>query len=210
MIKKKKIIEKYRINYQQEKNLQNYLDELVKNNSHTNLVGKTTLIEPWRTHILDSLQLLPFIENKTSSILDMGSGAGLPGIVLAIAGYSNVTLVDSNGKKINFLQQISQKLNLKINIILNRLEKINNYKFDIITSRALSSLDKLLSYSQNFIKTNTVLIFLKGKTVNDEIITAKKKWSFSFEIYSSESDIRGCVLIITKLKKKNDKNNINI
>lgn len=210
MIKKKKIIEKYRINYQQEKNLQNYLDELVKNNSHTNLVGKTTLIEPWRTHILDSLQLLPFIENKTSSILDMGSGAGLPGIVLAIAGYSNVTLVDSNGKKINFLQKVSQKLNLKINIILNRLEKIYNYKFDIITSRALSNLDKLFSYSQNFIKTNTVLIFLKGKTVNDEIITAKKKWSFSFEIYSSESDIRGCVLIITKLKKKNDKNNINI
>jgi len=210
LIKKKKIIEKYRINYQQEKNLQNYLDELVKNNSHTNLVGKTTLIEPWRTHILDSLQLLPFIENKTSSILDMGSGAGLPGIVLAIAGYSNVTLVDSNGKKINFLQKVSQKLNLKINIILNRLEKIYNYKFDIITSRALSNLDKLFSYSQNFIKTNTVLIFLKGKTVNDEIITAKKKWSFSFEIYSSESDIRGCVLIITKLKKKNDKNNINI
>ena len=199
---KKDIISNFLISKINEGLFQEYIDRLQDYNSHTNIVGKSTLVNPWSSHVLDCIQILPFIKNKKLSILDMGTGAGLPGIVLYISGCNNVTLIDSNGKKINFLKLIKKKMNLNINIILGRLEKLNNLKFDVITSRALASLDKLLSYSQKFMKKSTVLIFLKGKTVNEELIEAQKKWTFLFQQHKSISDFRGSVLIIKNLKKK--------
>ena len=98
-MEKKDILKKYLITDNQEANLQKYIDILIKYNSHTNLVGKSTLVNPWVSHVLDSLQILPFIQKKNLSILDMGTGAGLPGVILSILGCKNVTLVDSNGKK---------------------------------------------------------------------------------------------------------------
>ncbi len=178
-----------------------YLRSLKKYNQHTNLVGKSTLIDPWERHILDSLQLIKHIKNKKLSIIDMGSGAGIPGIILSIMGYENVTLVDSNQKKINFLKILKKSLNLNVNIYLGRLENFNNLKFDVITSRALANLNQLISYSQKFIKKNSVLVFLKGKTVNDEIHDAKKNWFFQLKKYQSISDSRGCVLTLKKIKK---------
>ena len=201
-MEKKEILNNFLISTKQEATLQEYLDKLQNYNSHTNIVGKSTLLNPWISHILDSVQILPFIKNKKFSILDMGTGAGLPGIVLNVFGCNNVTFVDSNRKKINFLKIIKKEMNLKINLILGRLENINNLKFDIITSRALANLDKLLTYSQKFMKKNTVLIFLKGKTVNDELKEAQKKWIFKFQKFKSISDSRGSILIIMNIKKK--------
>ena len=197
----KEIIKKYLLGKKISKDVNKYLDLLIKYNSHTNIVGKTTLTNPWTSHILDSLQLLTFIKNKNLSIVDMGSGAGLPGAILSIVGYNNVTLVDSNGKKIKFLKQLQKEISLTINIIYGRIEELVNIKYDIITSRALSNLDKLFSYSQKLMKKNTVLIFLKGKTVNEEILRAKKNWSFRYEKHKSISDSRGSILIVTDLKK---------
>ena len=131
----------------------------------------------------------------------MGSGAGLPGVVLSIAGYKNVTLVDSNNKKTNFLQLVKDEMNLNFKIILERLENVENLKYDIITSRALAKLDRLLTYSHKFMKKNTVLIFLKGKTANEEIIDAKKKWKFQLKKFLSISDTNGCLLVIKNLNK---------
>jgi len=199
---KKDILSNFFISKDNEAIFQEYVGRLQDYNSHTNIVGKSTLINPWSSHILDCIQILPFIQNKKFSILDMGTGAGLPGIVLYIAGCNNVTLIDSNGKKINFIKLIQKKMNLNINIILGRLENLNNLKFDIITSRALANLDKLLSYSQKFMKKSTVLIFLKGKTVNEELKEAQKKWTFRFQQHKSISDSRGAILIIKNLKKK--------
>ena len=181
--------------------LDNFVVYLKEYNAHTNIVGGSTLVNPWNSHILDSLQIVPLIKERQLSIIDMGSGAGLPGIILSIVGFKNVTLVDSNGKKTRFLELFKDKHNLNYTIIYNRLEKIKNLKFDIVISRALANLEKLFSYSQNFIKENTVLIFLKGKTVNEEIETAKKKWNFKFEKKQSISDPRGSILIIKDLKR---------
>ena len=201
-MEKKDILNSFLISKSHKKNFQEYLDKLHNYNSHTNIVGKSTLINPWVSHILDSLQILPFIKSKESSILDMGTGAGLPGIVLCISGCKNVTLVDSNGKKINFLNLVKKEMNLSTKIILERLENLNNLKFDIITSRALANLNKLLTYSQKFMKKNTLLIFLKGRTVNEELQEAQNKWTFQFQKHNSISDLRGTILIIKNLKKK--------
>ena len=198
---KSKILTDFFITKKQETLLQKYLNILEDFNLHTNLVGKSTLVNPWHSHVLDSLQILTYIKNKNLSILDMGTGAGLPGIILSICGCTNVTLVDSNNKKINFLKNIKKELNLKTNITLGRLEKLNNLEFDIITSRALASLDKLFSYSQKFLKKNTLLVFLKGKTVNEELTETQKKWTFQFTKHKSISDIRGSLLIIKNIRK---------
>ena len=132
--------------------LNKFISELKKTNSLINLVGKSTLLNPWDRHICDSLQIIPFIKNKNSSVLDMGTGAGLPGIVLSILGYKNITMVDSRKKKIEFVQQIIEKLGLKTKLINSRLEDLRLPPFQYITSRALASLDKLLNYSLFFFK----------------------------------------------------------
>ena len=201
---KEEILTKYPVISRQKKNIQKYIDSIIQHNIHTNLVGKSTLVDPWSKHILDSLQLVSFIKNKNHSILDMGTGAGLPGVVLSIAGYKNVSLVDSNGKKIKFLKTIKDNLGLNLNIISGRLEKLHNLRFDIITSRALAKLNTLFGYSQNFMKKKSVLIFLKGKTVNTEIFEAKKNWKFKFQKYQSVSDSRGVILVVERLSKNND------
>ena len=198
---KKEVIKKLSLTNLQIGKLESYVDALKEYNSHTNLVGKSTLENPWKNHVLDSLQILPFIKSKKLSILDMGTGAGLPGLALNILGCENVTLVDSNGKKITFLIQVKKDLNLSARVVLSRLENLEGLKFDVLTSRALANLDKLLSYSQKFIKKNTVLIFLKGKTVNEEINFARKGWAFDIEQHQSISDHRGSLIIIKNLKK---------
>ena len=200
-LEKKEILIKFLINNKTEAALERYLDLLREFNAHTNIVGKSTLKNPWQSHILDSLQIMPFIKNKDSFVLDLGTGAGIPGLILNICGCKNVILIDSNGKKINFLQKVKNQMQLKNKIILGRIEDINNLKVDIITSRALSKLTNLISYSQKFMKKNTVLIFLKGKTVNEEIIEAKQKWKFEYTIKQSISDSRGKLVCIRSIKK---------
>ena len=197
-----KIRNTFSINSSQEIKLIQFLKELAIHNKHTNLVGKSTLVNPWRSHILDCIQVSPFINNRNSTILDMGTGAGFPGLVLAIIGYKNVNLVDSNRKKINFVKYISKKLDISVKIFLTRIEKLNNPRFDFLISRALANLNKLFIYSHKLTDKDTVLIFLKGQKVKNEIQEAKKKWCFNSEIYPSQSDERGSVLIIKKLKLK--------
>jgi len=180
--------------------LNKFISELKKTNSLINLVGKSTLLNPWDRHICDSLQIIPFIKNKNSSVLDMGTGAGLPGIVLSILGYKNITMVDSRKKKIEFVQQIIEKLGLKAKLINSRLEDLQLPPFQYITSRALASLDKLLNYSLFFSNDKTRLIFLKGKNVNTEIFEAKKKFFFDYKIYKSKSSGDGFVVKIKDFK----------
>ena len=119
-MRKEKVIKRFLIKKNQEILIEKYLKLLVDYNAHTNLVGKSTLFEPWNSHVLDSLQILPFIKNKNNSILDMGTGAGLPGIILNIVGCKKVILVDSNGKKIKFLKYINTKMGLGITPLWTR------------------------------------------------------------------------------------------
>ena len=190
------------INRSQESKFQKFIQELVCRNKETNLVGKSTLVDPWRSHILDSIQIAPFITKKNSLIFDMGTGAGLPGLVLAIMGFKRVCLIDSNSKKIKFIKSVCKKLNINASVILGRIEKTKKIKYDVLISRALASLNNLFTYSHNLINEDTVLIFLKGKTAMDEIEEAKKNWIFHCKIHQSLSDNRGKILIINKLSTK--------
>ena len=201
MLSKKKIIEKFKLTSGQINKIDRYIYEINEYNRHTNIVGKSTLINPWNSHISDSIQISNFINDKHSSILDMGTGAGIPGLILAAINYTDVSLVDSNLKKIRFINNVCLKLNVKVNTYHQRIESITNKKFDYLTSRALSNLNKLFFYSQNLSNNNTVLIFLKGKHVKDEINEASKYWKFHHELHESISDKRGNIVIVRGLNK---------
>ena len=204
MYSKNQIIDLFKLSNKQVYKLDKFIEEIKHFNIHTNIVGKSTLIDPWRRHILDSLQIANFIKSNKSTIIDMGTGAGIPGIILSIINYNNVSLVDSNTKKIRFINNLLPKLNIRVRIYLQSLESLKNKKFDFLISRALANLNKLFFYSQNFLKHDSVLIFLKGKNVKNEIKIAQEKWQFNYKNYNSLSDEQGNVLIIDNLKIRND------
>ena len=191
----------YNLSKNQQTLFNSYILLLNEWNKKFNLVGKSTLIDPIKSHILDCIQISAFINNKKANIVDLGTGAGLPGIILVICGYSNVSLIDSNNKKIKFINHVVKNLNLSVNIIHSRIENINNTTFDYIISRALSKLDILLFYSSLLSHKKTKLLFLKGKNIKHEIINAQKKWNFDFNVFNSISDYRGKIISISKLKK---------
>jgi len=200
---KQKIIEKFNLSIHQSSKIDQYLDEIYNYNNHTNIVGKSTLIDPWIRHVLDSIQITNFIKNKKSSILDLGTGAGIPGIILSINNFKNVSLIDSNLKKITFIKLVCLKLNIKTKIYHQRIETLINKKFDYLISRAVTNLSQLFYYSQKLLNKNTILIFLKGKNVKEEIKEANMKWKFKHELYQSISNKRGNIVIIKNLRKIN-------
>ncbi len=198
---KEDIIKKFNIDDPKAKLLEKYILELKNTNHIHNLVGKSTLSKVWDRHIADSIQITPLIRSKNASILDMGTGGGLPGLILSIMGYKNVTLVDSKKKKIDFLKKTIKKLGLKTKTINSRLERLKIAPFRYVTSRALAPLSQLLNYSLFFSNRNTTLVFLKGRNVNSEINEAKKNFIFIYKKYKSQSEGEGFVLKIKDLKK---------
>lgn len=200
---KEKIIDKFNLTPEQSYKIDQYIYEIKEFNKHTNIVGKSTLVDPWNSHVSDSIQICNLIDNKQSTILDMGTGAGIPGLILAVNNFTEVSLIDSNLKKIRFVKNVSSKLDIKVNIYHKRIESLGNIKFDYLVSRALASLSKLFFYSHKLLDNKTILIFLKGKQVKDEINEARKHWKFHHELYKSTSDKRGNIVVIRGLNKIN-------
>ena len=198
---KNTVINNYNLNKRQIDLIDSYIHKLKKDNKIHNLVGPSTIDVAWDRHINDSLQLSEFILKKNSSIIDFGTGAGLPGIILNIFGYTNILLIDSKMKKINFIKDFAYEQNFQIKTICTRVEKIKNQKFDFIICRAFAPLVKLLDYSRFFTKKNTSLLFLKGRSVKKEIHDAQKSFNFEYNLYPSKSEGDGCVLKINKYNK---------
>ena len=191
------------ISKEQEEQLKKYVDFLLKYNEKINLIGKSTIDDIWNRHIIDSLQVIKLIENKNVKLADLGSGAGLPGIVLSIAGIKEVHLFEKSPRKCEFLEQAKQFS--KNQIIVHNID-INTFKdnsFNIITSRALGSLDLLLKFSQNLKNNNTKCIFLKGKKVFEELREAKKYWKMEYNLVDSLTSNEGKIVEVKQFHKNN-------
>jgi len=202
-LSKADIVSEFVLNKTQVDKLDFYLSSIIKHNKHTNLVGKSTIENIWDRHVLDCLQLTKHISNKKLRILDLGTGAGLPGILLSIAGYQKVLMVDSVKKKTDFVRKIIKDLSLTAKIQNKRIEKPPTSQHDIVVSRALAPLVKLLTYARMYSNKNTTLLFLKGKNAISEIDIASKKFFFEFEKIKSLSSDDGCILKINNIKVKN-------
>ena len=196
------LFNQFKINDDQYRKINTFLKILKEWNQKFNIVGNSTLKNPLKSHIIDSIQTTTFIKNKMSKIIDLGTGGGLPGIVLSIVGYEKITLIDSNSKKINFINHVIKELNLNAKTINSRIENIKNSNFTFIVSRALARLEMLISYSSRLSNPSTTLIFHKGENYLKELNDAKKFWVFNHQMAQSISDERGKILIIKNFRKK--------
>ena len=194
------IVSEFVLNKTQVDKIDFYLSSITKHNKHTNLVGKSTIENIWDRHVLDCLQLTKHITNKKLKILDLGTGAGLPGILLSIVGYQRVLMIDSVKKKTDFVRQRIKELSLTAKIQNKRIEKPPTSQHDIIVSRALAPLVKLLTYARMYSNKNTTLLFLKGRNAINEIDIATKVYCFEFEKIKSLSSDEGCVLKINNIQ----------
>ncbi len=184
-----------------------YADLLREANSHFNLVAESTLPILWQRHFLDSAQLFPLLPKGRKIVLaDMGSGAGFPGMVLAIMAADcglghKINLVESIGKKAGFLSQTAETLGLRDVAVHNaRAESLPAAFADVITARAVKPLPELLGMAARLAKKDAVMLFPKGRNAVAELTEAAKCWTFRHEIFPSLSDDSGSVFRIKNLK----------
>ena len=177
-------------------------------NKSINLISKKTVPEIWNRHILDSAQIFYANNRGFKKWLDMGSGAGFPGLVVAILAKDNniggeTVLVESDKRKCVFLSTVKRELNLNLSIINKRIESCDGQQADVISARALADLSSLLDLSFNHLSDNTTLIFSKGKSWKEELVAAEKTWNFSWEAVTSITDAKSVVLKIGELSRAN-------
>lgn len=174
--------------------LEAYAALLEKWQKRINLVSKSTLADKWRRHFLDSAQLAPLIPSTAKTLVDLGSGAGFPGLVLAAMMDVDVHLVDSDTRKGVFMREAARAMGISATVHTGRIESIDPIAADVVTSRALAPLSSLLSYAQPFRKAGTTCLFLKGKSSEDELTDARKEWTMTAKISPSATDSLGVII----------------
>lgn len=176
--------------------LQAYADLLVRWQARVNLVGRSSLADLWRRHMLDSAQLAAMVPPGTRCLVDLGSGAGFPGLVLAILGVDGVHLIESDRKKCAFLREAARQTAAPVQILAERIEDVPPFPADVITARALAPLRRLIPLARPFVRPDTVLLFLKGQDVDRELTEATKQGILTVARTPSMTSPDGTVLRI--------------
>jgi len=198
-------IKKFNVSRETIEKLNKYKDFLVTSNKLLNLIGKTTENHMFSRHFTDSAQIYDLIEDK-SEIIDLGSGAGFPGVILKILmDYNkidgNITLIEKSPKKCKFLQDLTDKLDLKIKIVNLKIENFKLNKISTIVSRAFkNTVDTMDTLFKNNDKIESIIL-LKGKTYQQELEDAKKKYTFDVEKFRSITSDESFILKITNIKR---------
>lgn len=174
--------------------LQAYVALLTAWNRRINLVGANTIGDVWRRHILDSAQLMPLLPDRTRVVVDVGSGAGLPGLVLAILGVPEVHLVESDQRKAAFLREAQRVTGTAVTIHGQRAERMTPIAADAIVARAVAPVDNLLLMVDKFRGAHTICLFLKGKGVEEELTHLPPALKMKAQILPSRSDPAGRIL----------------
>jgi 16S rRNA (guanine527-N7)-methyltransferase len=176
-----------------------YLELLQRWQRRINLVGATTLADPWRRHILDSGQLWRLWPPGARVLADLGSGAGLPGLVLAMLGAPVTHLIESDRRKAAFLREAARACGLTVSVHASRIEDVPSLRADVITARALAPLPVLLGLAERHAQPDTVCLFLKGRTAANELTAAHETWTMNLAREPSLSDPEGQIVIISEM-----------
>jgi len=181
-----------------------YSELLLKWQKAINLVSEDTLEDLPQRHFLDSQQLIKLIPDRNIKLADMGSGAGFPGLVLAMLGVAEVHLIESDVRKATFLREVSRETNTKVFIHDDRVEVVTIQNIDYITARALAPLKDLFVMADKLSTKNhpATCLFMKGEKAEEELLMAKKQWNFTLEKNQSITDKSGKVLKINNLERK--------
>ena len=177
-----------------------YMELLEKWQQKINLVSDGSVGAAWIRHFEDSLSLYEFIkDHRSEKIFDIGSGAGFPGMALAIAGIQNMTLVEADNRKCIFLEEVRRVYNINVEIINERVEElVVDGGVGCIIGRAFAPLNKFLKLCERLIGDETITYLLKGQNINNEIKIAKKNWDFNHILHDKNG---GYVLKINNIKK---------
>lgn len=174
-----------------------------------NLVSRNTIADAWQAHIWDSLQLMQWVPHGLRTHVDIGSGAGFPGLVLALMGAAEETvLIESDQRKSAFLQEIIRLTDAPARVLARRIEAAPALlpdTVDLVSARALASLDKLLHLACPLGHTDTVYLFPKGQNVDSELTEAAKYWIFSVKRFHGVADARTTVLRISDVSARTPK-----
>jgi 16S rRNA (guanine527-N7)-methyltransferase len=191
--------------------LDGFVELLLRWSTHTNLIARSTLPTVWTRHVADSLQLLPLAADSRCWI-DLGSGAGFPGLVIACAladePGAKVHLVESIGKKAAFLREAVEQLQVPAVIHPVRIEDFGKnlqFKPDVVTARALAPLDELLKLAQPLLRTGALGLFLKGQDVEAELTKASKSWNIEASLVPSQTNPESRIVAVTKLHRRSEK-----
>lgn len=171
-----------------------------------NLVSNSTLADRWERHFRDSAQLFELMPVASKSLVDLGSGAGFPGLVLALMGEARglqVTLVESTGKKCLFLREAATQMGLSnVTVVQERIENLQSQTSDVVSARALAALPKLLGYASVVGGPRTTFLFPKGQYVDEELTEATKYWHMDVKRLPSRTSPDSTILVISNLKPK--------
>lgn len=185
--------------------LEKYLEILLKWNPKINLVSKNTIETAWKRHFVDSAQLIKHVPDF-HKWADIGSGAGFPGMVIAILAAelypeSEIHLIESDQRKCAFLRNVSRETSVRPIIHNCRIEEFKDDEFDIVSARALASVELLLQYSEKLLSQQGKCLFLKGRQCDTELTEAQKTWNFEYDKISGSSEDDGIILRIGGLTR---------
>lgn len=176
--------------------LEIYAALLIQWQSRINLVGRSTIDDLWHRHMLDSAQLLPLLPDRVRVLVDLGSGAGFPGLVLAVLGVPEVHLVESDSRKAAFLREVSRETATPVILHAERIERVPPFPADAITARALAPLAVLLPLAARFAAPHTVCLFPKGQDIARELTAASKNKRLRIDAIPSITDPSATILRI--------------
>ena len=188
--------------------LKKYEDILIKANKTLNLIGNSTIKDIWTRHFLDSVQVIDFIDKNNKTLVDLGSGAGFPGLVLAIALKDRkiplkIKLIEKSPKKVKFLKNLINELQLNVEVInQNILEEPIKFFDDVFIARAFKPLKIILQLIHNKAKNWKKIFIFLGKTGKNELLQASKSWDIEYKQRLSVTSNDSTVIEINRLKKK--------
>ena len=192
------VFQTYNVSRESRTRLETYVKLLQTWQTRINLIGPATLDMIWSRHIIDAIQLIPLLPSPCHSIADLGSGAGIPGLILALTTSSTVHLYESNGKKVSFLREAIRRTGVRTMVHQLRLETLAGTGdlpvVDCVTSRALAPLPQLLNYAEPFLQQGAVGLFHKGRDVDLELTEATKYWRLNVRRHQSMCDSGGVIL----------------
>jgi len=177
-----------------EARLRQFAELVTKWSGKINLVSKRDLPDLWERHVQDSLALVPYIPARTTAAIDLGSGAGFPGLVLAIETGIPFTLIESDGRKAAFLMDAARELAAPVKVLNSRIESAKTTPAPLVTARALAPLDKLLALAMPHLAPDGVCLFPKGRTYGEELKGAEMLWRMTVERCKDPFDAEACIL----------------
>jgi len=188
--------------------LKKYEDMLIEANKTLNLIGKSTINDIWNRHFLDSVQVIDFIDENDKMLVDLGSGAGFPGLVLAITLKDRkiplkIKLIEKSPKKVNFLNEVINKLQLNVEVVQkNIIEHPIKFTEDVIVTRAFKPLKIILQLIHNKAKNWKKIFIFLGKTGQNELLRVSKNWDIEYKQRMSVTNSDSIIIEINNLKKK--------